>query len=163
MPVNPASSISSAGPTSPVPAVAAQVTSRPTSQPAATLRPDTVKLSLTAQIKLMRHQGVSPGTIASQMGISVKQLGNYISIASATASASSVALPAATAHVADSDDAAGKTGNTATSTPSGSKALPSDSASTDSSVVATRATAAAGTVSPQAVAATSAGLGPKAG
>jgi len=49
-----------------------------TQQPAATLKDDTVKLSLAAHIKQMHLQGYSPSIIASQLGISVKQIATYL-------------------------------------------------------------------------------------
>jgi len=57
--------------------------------PAATLKSDTVKLSLAANIKLMHHQGMSASIIASRLGVSVKQVDGYIP-------GSTVATPAAT-------------------------------------------------------------------
>lgn len=49
-----------------------------TQQPAATLKADTVKISLAAHIKQMHLQGYSPSIIASQLGISVKQIATYL-------------------------------------------------------------------------------------
>jgi len=67
-----------------------------TQQPAATLKDDTVKLSLAAHIKQMHLQGYSPAIIASQLGISVKQVATYLpglAQAAAAASASSANSP----------------------------------------------------------------------
>lgn len=50
----------------------------PSVQPQSTLKNDTVKLSLAANITLMHHQGLSPSIIASRLGISVKQVDTYI-------------------------------------------------------------------------------------
>ncbi len=50
----------------------------PSLQPQSTLKDDTVKLSLAANIKLMHHQGLSPSIIASRLGVSVKQVDTYI-------------------------------------------------------------------------------------
>ena len=64
-----------------------------TQQPAATLKDDTVKLSLAAHIKQMHLQGYSPSIIASQLGISVKQVATYMpGLTQAAASASTAAL-----------------------------------------------------------------------
>ena len=59
-----------------------------TQQPAATLKDDTVKLSLAAHIKQMHLQGYSPSIIASQLGISVKQVTTYLPGLTQAASAS---------------------------------------------------------------------------
>ena len=59
-----------------------------TQQPAATLKDDTVKLSLAARIKQMHLQGYSPSIIASQLGISVKQIATYLPGVNPAASAS---------------------------------------------------------------------------
>lgn len=66
-------------------------------QPAARLSDDTVKLSLAAHIKQMHLQGYSPSVIASQLGISVKQLSTYLpGLSQAPAVASK---PAATSSI----------------------------------------------------------------
>lgn len=59
-----------------------------TKQPATTLKDDTVKLSLAAHIKQMHLQGYSPSIIASQLGISVKQIATYLPGQTLTSSAS---------------------------------------------------------------------------
>jgi hypothetical protein len=51
----------------------------------ATLKPDTVKLSLGGSIKLMRHNGTSPSNIAVQLGISVKDVNTYLGVKTAPA------------------------------------------------------------------------------
>jgi hypothetical protein len=56
----------------------AAATAPPSVPSASTLIADTVKLSLAANVKLMHQQGVSPSVIASQLGISVKQVYGYI-------------------------------------------------------------------------------------
>lgn len=62
-----------------------------TQQPA-TLKDDTVRLSLAARIKQMHLQGYSPSIIASQLGISVKQIATYLPGLTQAASASA-AIP----------------------------------------------------------------------
>lgn len=57
---------------------AAVKASTPSVQPASTVKADTVKLSLAANIKSMYQQGISPSVIAAQLGVSVKQVGGYI-------------------------------------------------------------------------------------
>ena len=47
-------------------------------QPVPDLGNETVKLSVGAQVKLMYHQGLSPTTIAAQMGMSASQLSGYL-------------------------------------------------------------------------------------
>lgn len=67
----------------------AQATSQPQ---AATLKSDTVKLSLAAHIKQMHMQGYSTSVIASQLGISAKQVATYLpSLAQAATAASTTA------------------------------------------------------------------------
>lgn len=62
-------------------------------QSAATLKNDTVKLSLAAHIKQMHLQGYSPSIIASQLGISVKQVATYLpGLNQAAASAGAASL-----------------------------------------------------------------------
>jgi hypothetical protein len=57
---------------------AAVKASTPSVQPGSTVKADTVKLSLAANIRSMYQQGISPSVIAAQLGISVKQVGGYI-------------------------------------------------------------------------------------
>ncbi len=63
-------------------------------QPASTLKDDTVKLSLAANIKLMHHQGLSPSIIASRLGVSVKQVDTYIPGATPVVSSAATEVPA---------------------------------------------------------------------
>ncbi len=72
---------------------------KPTSQPPpSTLKDDSVKLSMAANIKLMHHEGLSPTIIASQLGISVKQVNSYIPGITQAAAAASVSVAAPSAH-----------------------------------------------------------------
>ena len=64
-----------------------------TQQTAATLKDDTVKLSLAAHIKQMHLQGYSPSIIASQLGISVKQVATYLPNLTQAAASASAAAP----------------------------------------------------------------------
>ncbi len=57
-------------------------------QTGATLKPDTVKLSIVAQAKLLHQQGKSPALIASTLSLKVADVDGYLGI--------KVAAPAAT-------------------------------------------------------------------
>jgi len=66
------------------------------------LQPDTVKLSLAAQAKLMHREGQSPALIAANLGANISDVNSYLGITTATtsavmAAAVSQAAPAATA------------------------------------------------------------------
>ena len=53
-------------------------------QTSATLKPDSVKLSVAGQAKLLHQQGKSPGLIASSLGIKVADVDGYLGIKFAT-------------------------------------------------------------------------------
>jgi hypothetical protein len=62
----------------------------------ATLQPDTVKISLAAQAKLMHRQGQSISTIAHSLGTNVTEIDGYLSIkAAAQAAPAPTPAPAA--------------------------------------------------------------------
>lgn len=72
-----------------IPSTSAARVATPSVQPATTLKADTMKLSLAANVKSMHQQGISPSVIAAQLGVSVKQVYGYIpGYNSATATAS---------------------------------------------------------------------------
>ena len=58
------------------PAAAAQTGSETVAQ-AGSLKPDSVKLSIAGNVKLMHHQGLSNSIIAAQLGLSAKQVEDY--------------------------------------------------------------------------------------
>lgn len=62
-------------------------------EPAATLKSDTVKLSLAANIMLLHHQGMSPSGIAATLGVSVKQVDGYIPVSTSSAATAAPAIP----------------------------------------------------------------------
>ncbi|HEV2485527.1 MAG TPA: hypothetical protein VGT08_08340 [Terracidiphilus sp.] len=62
-------------------------------EPEATLKSDTVKLSLAANIKLLHHQGMSPSGIAARLGLSVKLVDGYIPGSTSTAATAAPAIP----------------------------------------------------------------------
>jgi len=62
-----------------------------------TMRDDTVKISLAANIKLMHLQGMSPSVIASRLGVPVKQVDTYIPSAAPAAAPATAVAPASQA------------------------------------------------------------------
>ncbi len=99
--------INQVGPSSPISAIAEISTPKQAPQPVATLKPDIVKLTLSAQIKLMRHQGASPAVIAAQLGMNAKQLAAYSPATPASQAASTPVVAASTTHEVDADGGAG--------------------------------------------------------
>ncbi len=64
----------------------------------AVLKPDTVKLSVAAQAKMMHRQGQSPALIAAMLGTNVAAVDGYLNIkAVAPASTTPAAVPVAQA------------------------------------------------------------------
>ncbi len=74
---------------------AAATPTETTTQNAAVLKPDTVKLSAAGQAKMMHRQGQSPAVIAAALGTNVTSVDGYLGIKVAAAPAA-VATPAST-------------------------------------------------------------------
>jgi hypothetical protein len=70
---NPSNAVQSPSAVKPAPDAPAAATT-------ANLKQDTVKLSLSAQIKSMHHQGLSPALIAAQLGTSVVSVDGYLGV-----------------------------------------------------------------------------------
>jgi len=77
------------------------------SQTSATLKPDTVRLSIAAQAKQMHQQGKSPALIASTLSIKVADVDGYLGIkVSAPAAATPAPSEASTKAASTSDPVA---------------------------------------------------------
>lgn len=115
--------ISGSTPAQPLPIVkAAPAMAEPAVK--ATLQPDTVKLSVAAQAKMMHRAGQSASLIAATLGTDVKSVDGYLNIKVASQAAATPA-PAQEEHSAPAAQAApAEQAKPATTAPSPMPALP---------------------------------------
>ncbi len=106
-------------------------------RPSATLQPDTVKLSVAAQVKLLHRQGIPVSRIASSLGTNVAAIDKYLGITIAQPAATTAAA-VKTSAPADTDSDAG----TAKSSPAAQPPTGSAGATPDSGDASASATSA---------------------
>ena len=118
--------ISSATPSSPVQADPTAKAAQPetASKTAAVLKPDTVKLSTAAQVKMMHRAGQSPALIAATLGTNVASVNGYLGITVAK-QAATTPMPAATPQAPSAvPSAQPETGKTASAPPAPARSAP---------------------------------------
>ena len=74
------SNLSKAGQAASTAKTAPEAPTARSAQTSATLKPDSVKLSVAGQAKLLHQEGKSPGLIASSLGIKVADVDGYLGI-----------------------------------------------------------------------------------
>jgi len=107
------------------------------------VKDDTVKISLAASIKLMHHQGMSDSTIASRVGMSVKEVDTYLPGSTETASTTVTAAAAPSGGSGTAAKAAPDSSSESADTATATTASSSESTATATATATVAAASAA--------------------